>query len=313
MQPNQTMVGPIAKQCLEGLGCPPSLWSLETLVNAGIILGFNRSSTLPPSTHMHTLTHCACRHTHGHWSMHKGGFGPGCSSLTPILLSSDATPAAEAQLLIEHCTETHKSVLSYDAAHLHRGGGHFVHSEVSLWLWYCMRWLWCLSRTPFNQWAASSSSNYCSGRPSPPLSNLSITHFHFFPGSHKSLVLSLLQPPSKRPRGSLDTCVNNRWQVPPTPHPPLLFKAVGEGNMFTFSCWSTDLTTLLFVSIVLVSLCIFTFLRVSSLCYFLSLSLSRPSFCVSLCRRLSVLVSIWSFLLSLSLSLFLCQRGQDYV
>lgn len=58
MQPNQTMVGPIAKQCLEGLGWPPSLWSLETLVNAGIILGFNRSSTLPPPpTWTHTHTH----------------------------------------------------------------------------------------------------------------------------------------------------------------------------------------------------------------------------------------------------------------
>lgn len=90
-----------------------------------------------------------------------------------------------------------------------------VHTEVRLWLWYCMRWPWCLSRTPFNQWAASSFSNYCSGRPSPSLGNLSITHFHFFPGSHKSLVLSLLQSPSKRPRGSLDTCVNNRWQVCP--------------------------------------------------------------------------------------------------
>lgn len=90
-----------------------------------------------------------------------------------------------------------------------------VHTEVRLWLWYCMRWPWCLSRTPFNQWAASSSSNYCSGSPSPSLGNLSITHFHFFPGSHKSLVLSLLQSPSKRPRGSLDTCVNNRWQVCP--------------------------------------------------------------------------------------------------
>lgn len=80
---------------------------------------------------------------------------------------------------------------------------------------------WCVSRTPFNQWAASSSSNYCSGSPSPSLGNLSITHFHFFPRSHKSLVLSLLQSPSKRPRGSLDTCVNNRWQVPP---PPTLYK-----------------------------------------------------------------------------------------
>lgn len=48
------MVGPIAKQCLEGLGCSPSLWSLETLVNAGIILGFNRRKTLPRSTHTYT-------------------------------------------------------------------------------------------------------------------------------------------------------------------------------------------------------------------------------------------------------------------
>lgn len=80
-----------------------------------------------------------------------------------------------------------------------------------------MRWPWCLIRTPFNQWAASSSSNYCSRCPSPSLGNLSITDFHFFPGSHKSLVLSLLQSPSKRPRGSLDTCVNNRWQVCPPP------------------------------------------------------------------------------------------------
>lgn len=55
MQPNQTIVGPIAKQCLERLGQSPSLRSLETLVNAGIILGFNRSTTLTPSTHMYAL------------------------------------------------------------------------------------------------------------------------------------------------------------------------------------------------------------------------------------------------------------------
>ena len=62
MQPNQTMVGPIAKQCLEGLGRPPSLWSLETLVNAGIILGFNRSSSIPhPPTHMYTLARARTR------------------------------------------------------------------------------------------------------------------------------------------------------------------------------------------------------------------------------------------------------------
>lgn len=59
MQPNQTMVGPIAKQCLESLGRPPSLWSLETLVNAGIMLGFNGRRTLTPST-----LFCVCTDTY---------------------------------------------------------------------------------------------------------------------------------------------------------------------------------------------------------------------------------------------------------
>jgi len=67
------MVGPIAKQCLEGLGRPPSLWSLETLVNAGIILGFffffYRSSAPLPSTPKYTVTHCACTDTHGRSNM----------------------------------------------------------------------------------------------------------------------------------------------------------------------------------------------------------------------------------------------------
>lgn len=106
MQPNQTIVGPIAKQCLERLGGSPSLRSLETLVNAGIILGFNRSTTLTPSTHMYVLW--AHAPTQAHTQMHTRMLwhGPGCSSLLPILLSSDATPAVEAHLLTESNTST---------------------------------------------------------------------------------------------------------------------------------------------------------------------------------------------------------------
>lgn len=108
MQPNQTIVGPIAKQCLERLGQSPSLRSLETLVNAGIILGFNRSTTLTPSTHMYALwAHASTQaHTQTHTRHAQRQFGPGCSSLLPILLRSDATPAVEAHLLTESNTST---------------------------------------------------------------------------------------------------------------------------------------------------------------------------------------------------------------
>lgn len=61
MQPSQTIVSPIAKQCLEGMACRPSLWSLEPLGNAKIILGFHKSQ--PPSP-PHLRGQCAYTHKH---------------------------------------------------------------------------------------------------------------------------------------------------------------------------------------------------------------------------------------------------------
>lgn len=121
MQPSQTMVGPIAKQCLEGLGWPPSLWSLETLENAGIILGFNRSRTPPPPHHprVYTLTHCACTDTHTLTLKDAQSR----SSLIPILLRSDATPAAQAHFSTRLTAKTHQTVSDSSSAmmmtHLH--------------------------------------------------------------------------------------------------------------------------------------------------------------------------------------------------
>lgn len=152
-----------------------------------------------------------------------------------------------------------------------------------------MKRLWFLSRILFNQWAASSSSNYCSERPSPSLSNLSITHFHFFPRSHKSLVLSLLHSSSKRPKGSLDTCVNNRWQVYP-PTPPLSKGYWRREGVYIFLL--LHLTALMCVSILLVSLCIFSPFP----------SVSRPCLCVDV-----------GFFPSLSLPLFPCQGPGLYL
>lgn len=214
MQPNQTLVCPITELRLTALGWPPSLWSLETLVIVGIILGFTGGSTLSPSVLVHTLSVWEHRRTQILTKHAQRQTGPMAHCW---ILQNTAEFWRNIRFRCFFVVQTSWIATLSECVHIFTLNSQlksevFCPPQPGPTVTFILRWVTLVSWAPFNQCAASSSSNYCSEHPSPSLSNLSITHIHLFHRSHKSL-LSLLHSSSKLFKGGLDTCVNNRWRM----------------------------------------------------------------------------------------------------